>query len=362
MRAQNYLCAVFGGKLIFRQADALGQASETARAARARGSIMFGCWRLVVVQGVLVMCALVAAMAAIIACTLNTSDIYVFVGEASRAFAWLATPVAAVAASPPAGWTMPASLPWVLAATMAAIALVVYSGTGTQASVSAVAPGDPGQAKLVADARDRMRAASYPKPCVTCAILLGCGGMGVWCLRAYASMHDGEPDAHAVVRVVWPCSFPNGWFKLCNSDSLARGAVKYIEAAGKHLAVFRGRVDGRVGVLNAYCPHLGANLAVGGTVDGDKLVCPFHRWSFTADGAVADIPYAKVPSVASTQAYHVVEYYGMVCVFIDAEGRAPTYYPPRIPELDSGAFAHRGDFVYVELRVCVCVCVCVSFC
>ena len=46
-------------------------------------------------------------------------------------------------------------------------------------------------------------------------------------------------------------------------------------------------------MLDAYCPHMGANIAVGGHVIGDCLECPFHGWQFRgSDGKVTKIPYA----------------------------------------------------------------------
>lgn len=62
---------------------------------------------------------------------------------------------------------------------------------------------------------------------------------------------------------------------------------------GEQFAVFRG-MDGEVYVLDAYCPHLGANLAVGGHVVGNCIECPFHGWIFSGkDGSCVKIPYAK---------------------------------------------------------------------
>lgn len=48
---------------------------------------------------------------------------------------------------------------------------------------------------------------------------------------------------------------------------------------GENFAVFRAS-NGDVNILNAYCPHLGANMAVGGIVKGNCLQCPFHGWTF----------------------------------------------------------------------------------
>ncbi len=61
---------------------------------------------------------------------------------------------------------------------------------------------------------------------------------------------------------------------------------------GQQVAVFRGQ-DGKAYVVDAYCPHLGANLAVGGRVVGGCIECPFHGWQFRgADGKCVKIPYA----------------------------------------------------------------------
>ena len=83
--------------------------------------------------------------------------------------------------------------------------------------------------------------------------------------------------------MVAACRYPNGWFRLLNSDELKPGDVKHVEVAGKQLAVYRGRNSKEVYVLDAYCPHLGANLAVGGQVKGDCIECPFHQWQFKGE-------------------------------------------------------------------------------
>lgn len=62
---------------------------------------------------------------------------------------------------------------------------------------------------------------------------------------------------------------------------------------GEQVAVFRGQ-DGKAYVVDAYCPHLGANLAVGGRVVGSCIECPFHGWQFRGnDGKCVRIPYAE---------------------------------------------------------------------
>lgn len=64
---------------------------------------------------------------------------------------------------------------------------------------------------------------------------------------------------------------------------------------GKELIVARGS-DDKIYIFDAYCPHLGANLAIGGTLEKrcrqDCIRCPFHAWSFRlSDGMCVDVPY-----------------------------------------------------------------------
>lgn len=80
-----------------------------------------------------------------------------------------------------------------------------------------------------------------------------------------------------------PPVYPNGWFKVCNSWELKPGQVKYIQMLGLELALYRGEKSHKAYALDAYCTHLGANLTVGGTVQGECLTCPFHHWSFKGE-------------------------------------------------------------------------------
>jgi cholesterol 7-dehydrogenase len=62
-----------------------------------------------------------------------------------------------------------------------------------------------------------------------------------------------------------PPVYPNGWFSLIRTEELAVSASTSVNALGENFAIFRDD-DGKVHILDAYCAHLGANLAVGGKV------------------------------------------------------------------------------------------------
>ena len=103
------------------------------------------------------------------------------------------------------------------------------------------------------------------------------------------------PQVDPQVRLAtYPPPFPAGWYPLSMSDDLACGESKLVQALGQQLVVFRGE-DGQVAALDAYCPHLGANLA-GGRVREGCIECPFHRWTFDGDGQVTAIPNVDKPS------------------------------------------------------------------
>lgn len=61
---------------------------------------------------------------------------------------------------------------------------------------------------------------------------------------------------------------------------------------GLNLVVWRGE-SGKSYVADAYCPHLGAHLGVGGVVKGDCIECPFHKWVFQGgSGDCVHVPYS----------------------------------------------------------------------
>lgn len=67
-----------------------------------------------------------------------------------------------------------------------------------------------------------------------------------------------------------------------------------------------GSGRGVVHVLDAFCPHLGANLGHEGKVDGNSIECPFHGWQFDPNGVCNKIPYAsKIPNTAKTGVWSV---------------------------------------------------------
>jgi len=122
--------------------------------------------------------------------------------------------------------------------------------------------------------------------------------------------------------------YPRGWFAIASSDGLAPGDVRPISYFGRDLVLFR-TTKGDARVFDAYCPHLGAHLGHGGSVENDELVCPFHGWRFGEDGVCTGMPYGKrIPSNAIAPAWEVREKNGVVMVWHSRNGDAPDWEMP----------------------------------
>nr|QJE50397.1 neverland [Diaphanosoma celebensis] len=145
-----------------------------------------------------------------------------------------------------------------------------------------------------------------------------------------------------------PPVFPNGWFAILESQDLKVGQVRAVDALGENWVVFRTE-EGKAAVLDAYCPHLGAHLAIGGKVVGNNIECPFHGWQFRdRDGQCTAVPYAKkVPEFARVPCWPVREVNGFIFVWYHAEKKEPLWHVPVIPEVESKRWVYRGRTDYL---------------
>ncbi|CAG2117751.1 unnamed protein product, partial [Medioppia subpectinata] len=147
--------------------------------------------------------------------------------------------------------------------------------------------------------------------------------------------------------------FPNTWIGAMPSRSLPLNAVKHFEMCGQQLVAFRGG-SGAVHVLSAYCPHLGANLGIGGhvvTESGDDCIqCPFHGWRFGGDGQCKRIPNLNDSDLKAVKAvvkkWQTIEKNELIYVWHHSEGSDPDHYP----EDFLAKYGHNLSFRYYYSR------------
>ncbi len=83
-----------------------------------------------------------------------------------------------------------------------------------------------------------------------------------------------------------------------------------VRVAGEEVVLFR-TADGGLGALRDQCLHRRMRLSLG-WVEGERLVCPYHGWSFAASGEGES---ARTPKMhACARRYDVVETFGVLWV------------------------------------------------
>lgn len=133
--------------------------------------------------------------------------------------------------------------------------------------------------------------------------------------------------------------FPDSWYRVAGSDTVAAGTLMPVRAFGRDFVCYRGQHNGEVHVLDAYCAHLGANIAVGGFVEDDNVVCPFHHWRYDGTGRNVLIPYRDQPNrTARLGCLPTLERNGQILAWYSGSGSAPTWEPPALTELDGDRY------------------------
>ncbi len=133
--------------------------------------------------------------------------------------------------------------------------------------------------------------------------------------------------------------YTTGWHCIGWDDDFPVGEVRSLHYFGQDLVAWRGE-SGQVFVLDAHCQHLGGNMGVGGHVEGDCIVCPWHNWHWNGDGSNALIPYSRLERnpTARVFAWPVREWYGMVVVWHDRDRCEPHWELPEVPEAKDPRF------------------------
>jgi len=143
----------------------------------------------------------------------------------------------------------------------------------------------------------------------------------------------------------FPHPIPMGWFAVGAADDFPAGQLARRHYVGSELLVWRDD-DGTPHVWDAYCPHLGADLGVGGRVEGSCVTCPFHEWQFGADGSNVHIPYAdRTNALARVRTYPTIERFGMVLFWYHPDPDvSPKWEIPEIDALDGKDIAVAYDW------------------
>jgi phenylpropionate dioxygenase-like ring-hydroxylating dioxygenase large terminal subunit len=129
----------------------------------------------------------------------------------------------------------------------------------------------------------------------------------------------------------------NNWYVAAQSEQVGEEPFA-VRMLGCDFVLFRDG-EGRIACLSDVCCHRGGSLSRGQRING-CVQCPYHGWTYAADGRVVRIPPlgddAKIPVRARVDSYPVQERYGLVWTFL---GDMPEGERPELPDL----LAEYGD-------------------
>jgi 3-ketosteroid 9alpha-monooxygenase subunit A len=145
----------------------------------------------------------------------------------------------------------------------------------------------------------------------------------------------------------FPFPIPFGWFQVAYPEDLEPGEVTALKYWSRELVLWRDH-DGEFHLQDAYCPHLGAHLGVGGKVEGATLECPFHGWRFDGEGTCTNIPYSqRTNKKARVRTYPTVTRNGFVLSWYHPDEIAPQWDIPVIDEIGDPGWSDYYKSTYI---------------
>lgn len=118
------------------------------------------------------------------------------------------------------------------------------------------------------------------------------------------------------------------WHPVCASSQIANpdSDPLRVRMFGENYVVFRN-TEGRPGILDEYCMHRRASLAVG-RVEDNGIRCLYHGWKFGVDGTIQETPNHCDPRFAArikAPAYPCREAGGLVWGYFGPKDREPPF-------------------------------------
>jgi phthalate 4,5-dioxygenase len=122
------------------------------------------------------------------------------------------------------------------------------------------------------------------------------------------------------------------WLPACLSEEVAEpdGKPVRVRLLGEDLVAFRDS-DGRLGILDEYCPHRRASLVYGRNEECG-LRCIYHGWKMDVEGNVLEMASepagSQLPQKVKHKAYPVREGGGFVWTYMGPPAEMTEFQPP----------------------------------
>lgn len=107
----------------------------------------------------------------------------------------------------------------------------------------------------------------------------------------------------------------NDWHPVASQAQLSKQNLLSVRLLGEDLVIWK--TAGRLLAWQDLCIHRGTRLSLGEIVEGNKLQCPYHGWTYDVEGKCVRIPAhpeQPPPTKARVKTYHVQEKYDLIWV------------------------------------------------
>ena len=149
------------------------------------------------------------------------------------------------------------------------------------------------------------------------------------------------------------------WVAVCAEASLSTpGDYLAIDIGGEPVVLVRGG-DTRLRALSNVCRHRGTLLLEPGVdhLDGGRIVCPYHAWSYSDTGAFRGAPYSRGVAIDSElhslPSFRVETWMGVVFVCLSEETpplqARLAEIAPHLAEFDMESFKVAGPLTAPEV-------------
>jgi phenylpropionate dioxygenase-like ring-hydroxylating dioxygenase large terminal subunit len=142
---------------------------------------------------------------------------------------------------------------------------------------------------------------------------------------------------------------PDLWYLIAGSDEVSDRPVG-LKRLDRNLVLWRDG-EGRLQVLEDYCPHRGAPLSLGRVV-GDNIVCPYHGVTVDGAGVIAAVPPTpSCPLVGQKfiRRYETREVGGAIWAYMSEDDATPAPEPVLPPEIVSPEWS---SFLFTTVWKC----------
>ena len=137
----------------------------------------------------------------------------------------------------------------------------------------------------------------------------------------------------------------NYWYVAANSEELKDKPIARI-ILGNPIVLFRGK-SGKIGALDDRCAHRLTPLSLG-RIDGDRLECGYHGWTYDCAGKCVRLPGLETPQKITVKSFPLVEKWGWVFIWMGDPDKADNNTLPDFHVMGEDKWVGDGGMLRVE--------------